>query len=182
MSKTDSTKWNLAQQKEEQHFVCFAYGSNMLIKKLRSRCPSAVKIGVCKIKKHVLKFHKVSDDKSGKCDCELTQIETDEVYGVLFRIDKSQQTNLDGIEGFGKGYGKKVVDVTTLEEGNDKAVMYFATKKDTTIKPFDWYKNQVVQGARENCLPEDYIKKIESFESIPDRNLQRAKRESKHLS
>ena len=60
--------------------------------------------------------------------------------------------------------------------------MYFATKKDTTINPNDWNKNQVVQGARENCLPEDYIKKIEFFESIPDRNLQRAKRESKHLS
>ena len=170
------------QQKEEQHFICFAYGSNMLIKKLRSRCTSVAKIGMCKIKKHNLKFHKVSDDKSGKCDCEFTQIETDEVYGVLFRIDKSQETDLDRLEGFGKGYDKKVVDVTTLEEGNGKAVMYFATKKDITIKPYDWYKNQVVQGARENCLPEDYIKKIESFESIPDQNLQRAKRESKHLS
>ena len=131
----DSTEWNLARHKGVQNFVCFAYGSNMLIKKLRSRCPSAEKIGVCKIKKHNLKFHKVSDDKSGKCDCEFTQIETDEVYGVLFRIDKSQETDLDRLEGFGKGYDKKVVDVTTLEEGNGKAVMYFATKKDTTIKP-----------------------------------------------
>ena len=47
---------NSEQQKEEQHFVCFAYGSNMLIKKLRVRCRNAVKIGVCKIKKHNLHY------------------------------------------------------------------------------------------------------------------------------
>ena len=162
MSKTDSTKWNLAQQKEEQHFVCFAYGSNMLIKKLRSRCPSAVKIGVCKIKKHVLKFHKVSYDKSGKCDCESTESETAEVYGVLFRIPKSEETKLDEIEGLGKGYEKKPIPVTTIEEGKDTAVMYCATDeaKDPNKKPYVWYLNQVIEGAKENCLPDDYIAKI----------------------
>ena len=163
MSKTDSTKWNLAQQKEEQHFVCFAYGSNMLIKKLRSRCPSAVKIGVCKIKKHVLKFHKVSKkDHSGKCDCEFTESETAEVYGVLFRIPKSEETKLDEIEGLGKGYEKKPIPVTTIEEGKDTAVMYYATDeaKDPNKKPYVWYLNQVIEGAKENCLPDDYIAKI----------------------
>ena len=81
-------------------FTYFGYGSNMLTCKLKDRCPSAVPIGICKIKKHSLKFHKVSDDKSGKCDCELTQIETDEVYGVLFRIDKFFPCNLYEAKGF----------------------------------------------------------------------------------
>ena len=163
------------QQKEEQHFVCFAYGSNMLIKKLRSRCPSAEKIGMCKIKKHNLKFHKVSKDHSGKCDCELTQIEADEVYGVLFRIPKSEEKKLDEAEGLGNGYAKKKIDVTTIEEGKDTAVMYCATDeaKDPNKKPYVWYLNQVIEGAKENCLPDDYIAKIRKVAADKDHNLVR---------
>ena len=161
------------QQKEEQHIVCFAYGSNMLIKKLRSRCPSVAKIGMCKIKKHNLKFHKVSKDQSGNCDCELTQIEADEVYGVLFRIPKSEEKKLDEAEGLGNGYEKKKIDVTTIEEGKDVAVMYYATDeaKDPNKKPYVWYLNQVIYGAKENCLPDDYIAKIRKVvaDEDPDR-------------
>ena len=163
---------NSDQQKEEQYFVCFAYGSNMLIKKLRSRCPSAEKIGVCKIKKHNLKFHKVSKDHSGKCDCELTQIEADEVYGVLFRIPKSEEKKLDEFEGLGKGYEKKPIPVTTIEEGKDTAVMYCATDeaKDPNKKPYVWYLNQVIEGAKENCLPDDYIAKIRKVAADEDQD------------
>ena len=169
----DSTEWNLARHKGVQNFVCFAYGSNMLIKKLRVRCRNAVKIGVCKIKKHNLKFHKVSIDHSGKCDCELTQIESDEVYGVLFRIPKSEAKSLDKAEGLGNGYEKKKIDVTTIEEGKDVAVMYYATDKakDPNKKPYVWYLNQVIEGAKENYLPDDYIAKISKVvaDEDPDR-------------
>ena len=176
---------NSAQQKEEQHLVCFAYGSNMLIKKLRSRCPSAEKIGMCKIKKHNLKFHKVSKkDHSGKCDCELTQIEADEVYGVLFRIPKSEAKSLDKAEGLGNGYEKKKIDVTTIEEGKDTAVMYCATDeaKDPNKKPYVWYLNQVIEGAKENCLPDDYIAKIRKVAADEDLDRARHATEAAHYN
>ena len=176
---------NSEQQKEEQYFVCFAYGSNMLIKKLRSRCPSAEKIGVCKIKKHNLKFHKVSKkDHSGKCDCEYTESETAEVYGVLFRIPKSEQTKLDEFEGLGKGYAKKKIGVTTIEEGKDTAVMYCATDeaKDPNKKPYVWYLNQVIEGAKENCLPDDYIAKISKVAADEDLDRARHATEAAHYN
>ena len=175
---------NSEQQKEEQHFVCFAYGSNMLIKKLRVRCRNAVKIGVCKIKKHNLKFHKVSKDHSGKCDCELTQIESDEVYGVLFRIPKSEAKSLDKAEGLGNGYEKKKIDVTTIEEGKDTAVMYCATDeaKDPNKKPYVWYLNQVIEGAKENYLPDDYIAKIRKVAADEDQDRARHATEAAHYN
>ena len=40
-------------------------------------------------------------------------------------------------------------------------------------KPYHWYKEQVVQGAREHGLPEGYIKKIADVESIPDQDPER---------
>ena len=173
-------------------FTYFGYGSNMLTKKLQSpkRCPSAVPIGICKIKKHSLKFHKVSHanqngipDVSGKGDMIPSESETDEVYGVLFKILEREEKKLDKAEGYPDyGYDKKKIDVITTKGEKYRSVMYFATDKDPKKKPYHWYKEQVVQGAKEHGLPEDYIKKIKAVESIPDQDQEREKIQSKHLS
>ena len=165
----------------------------MLTCKLKDRCPSAVPIGICKIKKHSLKFHKVSHaiskknrirDISGKGDMVPSESETDEVYGVLFSIDESHKSRLDKAEGYPKyGYDKKTIDVITIKGEKYRPVMYFAKPSaiDPKKKPYHWYKEQVVQGAREHGLPEDYIKKIKAVESIPDQDQEREKIQSKHL-
>ena len=175
-------------------FTYFGYGSNMLTCKLKDRCPSAVPIGICKIKKHSLKFHKVSHaiskknrirDISGKGDIVPSESETDEVYGVLFSIDESHKSRLDKAEGYPKyGYDKKTIDVIIIKGEKYRPVMYFAkpTAIDPKKKPYHWYKEQVVQGAREHGLPEYYIKKIKAVESIPDQDQEREKIQSKHLS
>ncbi len=171
-------------------FTYFGYGSNMLTCKLKDRCRSAVPIGICKIKKHSLKFHKVSHanqngipDVSGKGDMIPSESETDEVYGVLFKILKKEEKKLDGAEGYPDwGYGKKKIDVITTKGEKYRSVMYFANDIDSKKKPYHWYKEQVVQGARENGLPEDYIKKIEAFESIQDTDEERVAKNEKYLS
>ena len=172
-------------------FTYFGYGSNMLTCKLKDRCPSAVPIGICKIKKHSLKFHKVSHanqngipDISGKGDIVPSESETDEVYGVLFKILKTEEKKLDKAEGYPDyGYDKKEIDVISIKGEKYTSVrMYFANDIDPKKKPYHWYKEQVVQGAREHGLPEDYIKKIKAVESIPDQDQEREKIQSKHLS
>ena len=171
-------------------FTYFGYGSNMLTCKLKDRCKSAVPIGICKIKKHSLKFHKVSHanqngipDVSGKGDMIPSESETDEVYGVLFKILETEEKNLDEAEGYPDfGYGKKKIDVITTKGEKYRSVMYFATDIDPKKKPYHWYKEQVIQGAREHDLPEGYIKKIDDVESIPDQDPERERIERKCLS
>ena len=122
-------------------------------------------------------------DISGKGDMVPSESETDEVYGVLFSIDKSEESSLDKAEGYPKyGYDKKTIDVITIKGEKYRAVMYFAYDIDSKKKPYHWYKEQVVQGAKEHGLPEDYIKKIKAVESIPDQDQEREKIQSKHLS
>jgi hypothetical protein len=41
-------------------------------------------------------------------------------------------------------------------------------KFNDSLKPYHWYKDFVVSGARENNLPRDYIKLLEREESIDD--------------
>src|SRR5207248_632051 len=73
----------------------FAYGSNMLTKRLRERVPSARFSAVTPLSKHVLRFHKLSEGKagsqSGKCNAYFTGNEQDVVYGVVFDIDRNEK-------------------------------------------------------------------------------------------
>jgi len=169
-------------------FQYFGYGSNMLTAKLKrkDRCPSADKIDVCRTNKYTLKFHKESTkDGSGKGDMAFTGSETDEVYGVAFSIDESEASKLDSAEGYsqyGIGYAKKEIDVVTSSGTTLRVLIYYASKKaiNPNLKPYHWYKGQTVDGAKEHGLPEDYIKKIEAFESISDDNPEREHEETEY--
>jgi len=71
-------------------FVYFAYGSNMLTRRLRNRTPSAVAIEIGFIEGYHLAFDKVSSDGSGKCTIAPSNNSAERVYGVLFRINSSE--------------------------------------------------------------------------------------------
>ena len=57
------------------------------------------------------------------------------------------------------------------------AWMYYATRINNSLKPFHWYKDHVLIGARENGLPADYIAQIEAVESLDDPKPERHARE-----
>lgn len=145
----------------------FSYGSNMSIRRLQRRV-DASRIGVASLHRHRLKFHKYSqNDHSGKCDAEKTGDSEDVVLGVLFEITNQQKSQLDCIEGVGCGYEEKMVAV--MFDGKPvKTIIYYATTIDPLLKPLDWYKEHVLIGARENQLPEAYIREIETVESVTD--------------
>lgn len=146
----------------------FAYGSNISIRRLRGRAPSAKFVAVATLKKYELKFHKAGTDDSGKCDVAATVNKDNSVIGVIFDIRESEKTDLDRKEGLGSGYEDKVVEVTSTEGEPLQATMYYATNIDPSLKPYHWYKEHVLRGAKENGLPEDYIQSIESIESVVD--------------
>jgi cation transport regulator ChaC len=152
----------------------FAYGSNMLSRRLcaADRTPSAVAFRTGFVKGRRLTFDKVSCDGSGKCDIEATDNLDNRVYGVLYKINKSEKPALDRIEGLGKGYKEEMVDVVT-SSGAHQAVTYVATSKEPALRPYHWYKAIVIAGAIEHSLPESYIEWIRTVDSKPDPNVKR---------
>ena len=82
-------------------FRYFAYGSNMLTRRLKAtdRAPSATLLGIGYVEGRRLTFDKVSKDGSGKCDAESTGENTDRVYGVIFEIASTEKAALDKAEG-----------------------------------------------------------------------------------
>ncbi len=146
----------------------FAYGSNMSTPRLRNRVPSARAVAVARLKQHRLKFHKQGKDSSGKCDAECTNYAQDVVYGVVFEIAASQKPKLDEKEGLQNGYEEKNVLVYIGYGEELKAVIYYATHIEPTLKPYEWYKEHVLRGAREHGLPADYVTTIETVTATPD--------------
>ena len=150
----------------------FAYGSNMCKSKLRDITPSCKEPFVAKLKKHNLRFHKQSTDKSGKANAYPTDNETDEVLGVVFNVDDSEVRNLDKSEG---GYNRTDIEVFD-NEGNSHNVKAYIAKKDkinSALKPYTWYKRLVIEGACQHSLPNEYIAEIEVIESEEDPNKER---------
>lgn len=159
-------------------FLYFAYGSNMLSRRLCARTPSASVKVVGYLNGRRLTFDKVSTDGSGKCDIEATPHPTDLVYGVLFEIASGEKAALDTAEGLGKGYREEGVTVIT-PSGNVEAVAYVATAKEPALRPYHWYKALVVAGATEHALPAPYVEWLRTVDSKPDpKATRRAKNEA----
>lgn len=151
----------------------FAYGSNMSVRRLQQRVPSAQVVSVAVLAAHSLQFHKISRDGSAKCDAMQSEHSRDLVHGVVYSLDPIHKPLLDAKEGLGNGYDLKTVSVLTSDGQSISAFLYYATHTDPQLKPYDWYKTHVLRGAREHGLPPDYIDKIASVASIADPDLQR---------
>jgi len=159
----------MTQIKPPATFTYFAYGSNMLTRRLtaKARAPSAKRVATGFVEGRRLTFDKVSRDGSGKCDAEPTGEKTDRVYGVVFEILEAERKSLREAEGLGKGYKEEMVKVIT-PGGEAEHMAYIATDKEPALRPYHWYKALTVAGAVEHGLPEDYIEWMRTVESVED--------------
>ena len=161
--------------------ICFAYGSNMSVRRLQERVRSARPLGIGWLPGHRMMFRKKSKDGSGKCDIVPSGAYT--MFGVLFEIDSSEEKALDQFEGLNAGYLKKACNARVAEGRYMPAFTYYADLKhvDAELKPYTWYLNHVIIGAEEASLPEAYVQSIRATESIKDWNQKREKCERKAL-
>lgn len=147
----------------------FAYGSNLHPQRLLERVPAAELVGVSEIRKHRLAFHKQSHDGSGKCNLHHTGSESDMVLGAIYRFPGEHKTTLDRFEGNGSGYIDNPVVLEHRGREHD-CFTYFAqhTHIADHVKPYHWYKQLVVLGARYLGFPRSYISAIEAVDSVQD--------------
>lgn len=159
----------------------FAYGSNMATARLRARMPSAEPLGLATLPGHALRFHKRSKkDGSAKCDAFATPDEDAAVIGVLFKFDPAERGKLDAAEGAGKGYDARVVTVINDKGRRRKVLSYFASPDaiDPSLKPYTWYRDHVLAGAKEHHVLPDYVAEyIDAVEAVEDPDRERDKKE-----
>ena len=155
----------------------FAYGSNMSLRRMRSRVPSAAVMGVFALGRHSLQFHKVGMDGSAKCDAHFTGNSCDSVEGVVYVLDPAEIVLLDKAEGLGRGYAKQEVEVIGEYGCSTLAFTYFATRIDAALRPVQWYKHHVATGAKQHGLSDGYVSAVESVAAVPDADAARRRLE-----
>lgn len=156
----------------------FAYGSNMLASRLRDpqRAPSAKLYGIGALHHHRIAFHKRGRDGSGKCNAIFTGCADNCVWGVLYTLPDRDLDALDHAEDTARGgYARRTLDIRIAPTNTVEAAGYVAgaTFIDDSLYPFDWYVAFVVEGARRNQLPQDYIARLVEHPTQADADVQR---------
>ena len=154
----------------------FGYGSNLLAARVERRLGPCKRLGAASLAGYALRFHKRGGDGSGKCDGFRTGDPADRLWGALFRLDAGQLGALDRIEG--PGYERATVEVILAGRAVE-ADLYVArpeARAEAGLAPFDWYKELVLAGARENGFSRSYLDAIEAVPSVVDPDPERARR------
>ncbi len=152
----------------------FAFGSNLNYFRLHQRIGDFGTLGIARLMRHRLVFHKRGGDQSGKCT--VVPNPDYDVWGVIYGITSEQKRQLDYFEGVGHGYSAIYLDLE--HRGNTiNALLYQAQldAMDDGLMPYDWYKAYVLTGAKHHQLPADYINHIELTACIYDPDQKRSK-------
>lgn len=140
----------------------FAYGSNMLARRLIDRCPSAKALGVASASHHYISFGLAGRDGSGKAAIVKSLDEDDKVFGVLYQLAESELADLDAFE---VKYKRNDDFEVSFEGSRCKAITYYVPETDVKIGllPKDWYRDICVAGAKQHGLDVDYIATLEAL-------------------
>jgi ribosomal protein S18 acetylase RimI-like enzyme len=125
-------------------FTYFAYGSNLWLPQIRSRCPSAQVVGTARLDDWALVCDKPSVDGSAKLNIRPSPGAS--VDGVIYDIEDGEKDRLDAAE---PGYTPIHVE---LDDGWTLTYTYEGPAADDA--PYDWYMATARAGARYHGFPE----------------------------
>lgn len=153
----------------------FAYGSNLHLRRMQMRVPSARPVARGVVTRRELRFHKRGVDGSAKADAFRTETAGDRVWGVVYEISRREKRRLDDCESLGVGYDESDVQVivdnqvlsATLYEARPQAIA-------ADLRAFRWYLDYVIAGARAHGCPEWHLQQLERISSCADPDRRRA--------
>ena len=159
-------------------FQYFAYGSNVLLERLRERCPSSTAIAPACARDWGITFTKRGRDGSGKATLVRADSAKLDAFGMIYDIDVAEGVDLDAAE----GYGYDRVDnfqVHNAIDGTSRKVVTYIARDDAIVQhlhPFDWYLALVIAGAIQNKLQCDHVTNLRKLPAVLDTKLMRSGR------
>jgi len=142
----------------------FAYGSNMNREQMHQRCPNHKLMGIARLPDHRMIFPRTSQRWDNLGVASIEHSIGDEVWGALYIMTQSDWDILDGKELLGISYIKKTINVITFDYHNIYALTYIA-RREKPNPPSKRYMTQIISGAEQLRLPQDYIDKLKAIET-----------------
>uniref|UniRef100_A0AAA9TPB7 Gamma-glutamylcyclotransferase n=1 Tax=Bos taurus TaxID=9913 RepID=A0AAA9TPB7_BOVIN len=88
----------------------------------------------------------------------------DEVWGVVWKMNKSNLSSLDKQEGVKSGMYVPIEVTVSTQEGKEITCRSYQMTNYESVPPSPQYKKVICMGAKENGLPLEYQKKLNSIE------------------
>lgn len=124
-------------------FRYFAYGSNLWVPQMRSRCPSARPVATGVLDAWEIVYDKPSTDGSSKLN--IRPAPAGAVNGVIYEISDEERPALDAAEPLYAPIEVRVDDEDVLT--------YTYEGEPSGRRPYDWYVAMVLVGAASHGLP-----------------------------
>lgn len=145
---------------QEIDYFYFAYGSNLSRDRKSSRTGPIREARRCRLMDFRLTFNKKG--RNGQVYANVESAPGQEVWGVLYRCDEQAMKKMDEHEGVSSGdYRRETVKVIADDGKVYAALAYVALKTCPEGFPSPDYLQKIVRGAKEHCLPDAYVSKIE---------------------
>jgi gamma-glutamylcyclotransferase (GGCT)/AIG2-like uncharacterized protein YtfP len=141
-------------------FLYFSYGSNMDIKQMKERCPSAVKVENGCIDNYTLVFNRKGDYRDGGV-ASIEPAFEQKVHGVIFEITEADFNHLDDIEN-PKSYVRKQMPVYGYSGNELDCYLYLAIPQGD-VSPDKEYLELLINAAKVAKLPKGYISFLDTF-------------------
>lgn len=154
----------------EDKFLYFAYGSNLLARRLLILNPTAKRFGVGQLRDYRLDFSTPPSKRWGGAPATVVPDPGEDVWGAIWSLDVKDRDNLDEQEGVGTGW-YRVFNATVLTPagGSVRCRCYMMgvvpakvseAERPAERQPSLVYKQVVLAGAAESGLPADYIARL----------------------
>lgn len=130
-----------------------AYGSNLNLKQMENRCPTAKVIGTGFVKGYELLFR----GKNGRAVATIEPNPINDVPVVLWKIDSEAEHILDVYEGYPILYRKEDISVS-LDNGQDIEAMVYLINYGRIASPSKYYYNVIYKGYLDNNIDLSYLK------------------------
>ncbi|XP_045461880.1 gamma-glutamylcyclotransferase-like [Harmonia axyridis] len=148
-------------------FLYFAYGSNLLQKRIHINNPSAVRAGIGKLKDYTLDFNTYSKRWRG-ASATIVEKKGAHVWGALWTLDNEHMTTLDEQEGVKQNLYNPLTVEVECPDGQTRTCRVYQQTSNPKItnniedipderKPSFVYLKTIIDGAQESGLPQQYL-------------------------
>lgn len=148
------------------HMWYFAFGANMSSRVLSARRVRPLSREPAALAGYRLVFHERGVPIFEPAFASIEPAAGGIVHGVLLRLEHAAFSLIDSTEG--PGYDLLEVDVVGRDSGRVRATAYTSRRPVAGLVPSRRYLDLLCEGARENGLPADYVRRLEAQ---PSRNI-----------
>ncbi len=142
----------------------FAYGSNLNVNQMKSRCPSAEILCNAKLMNYQICFPRTHRNwPGGVASAEEKKYKS--VEGVIYTITHEDLLKLDDIENVNGGEYFRVKKALKLPTGKDiESWVYFAHHmKEGLFHPSNEYILTIIEGAKAHGLSDNFLEELNSY-------------------